>query len=105
MGHLMNDDVFERVRVLLGEFDVEPDVASLPVTGSPLGLHASDAPARDCHAELWLPVRDQLGDGPPKLIAIPPVEEPTFSLCSCAFGDVQEQAVTVDLEVGTAGPF
>ena len=37
-------------RVLLGEFEVEPDVTGLAVARAPLGLHASDAPA-------WTPSR------------------------------------------------
>src|SRR5437764_11577760 len=55
MRHLVDDDVLRAVRVLLGEFDVEPDVAGFPVTRAPLRLHPADAPAWDRHVENGLP--------------------------------------------------
>ena len=34
MGHLMDNDVLQVLRVFLSEFEVEPDVASLAVAGA-----------------------------------------------------------------------
>src|SRR5699024_7009905 len=83
--HLMDDDVFQAVGVLLSEFDVEPDVPRLAVTGAPLSLHATDRPLRHGHVEYSLPPTDEIRNRLAKLVALPLVEV-TASLLSRSVG-------------------
>ena len=41
MHEFVDDDVFEALDRLLGEFEVQPDAAGLRVAGAPPGLHSS----------------------------------------------------------------
>ena len=93
-----------QIWVLLGEFDVEPDVASLAVARSPLRLHASDAPLRNLEIELLLPFRDEIGQRLAQLLPIPAVEVLTPTLRCCALGHVQQQPVALGLEVRATRP-
>jgi hypothetical protein len=42
MGHLVHEDVLEALGSLLRELGVEADVAGIPVSAAPLGLHLLD---------------------------------------------------------------
>ena len=88
MGHFMDDDVLQAVWILLGEFDVEPDMASLAVARTPLRFHAADAPLRHFEIKLLLPFRDEVGQRLAQLLPILAVEVLTPTLRFCALGDV-----------------
>ena len=104
VGHLVDGQVLQAVRVLLRQLQVEPDVAGLTVAGAPLGLHAADAPLRHRHADRGFPLRQDIRDRLSELLPVPTVEEIAPSVGGGAFGHVQQQPVAVDLGVGSAMP-
>src|SRR2546421_370309 len=73
--HLMYDEVLERLRVFLRQFDVEPDVTGLAIARTPFRLHSSDAPAQDGDTKSRFPLRDHGWYRTAELIPIPPVQQ------------------------------
>src|SRR4051794_18867602 len=103
MRHLVDDDVLQAVGVLLGEFEVEPDVAGFAVARAPLGLHAADAPAGHLPADRLLPLGDEPRDPSAELLALPVLEDLAPTVRAAAFGDVEQESLAVALDVGAAG--
>src|ERR1035437_8625521 len=101
VGHLMYHNVFKAVGVFFCEFEVEPNVAALAVAGAPLGLHTPDAPLGNGSADDRLPLFDDSGDSAAELFAVPLLQDCQPSLIVDASGHVQEQSLTVDLDMGT----
>ena len=48
VGQLMDDHVFETLRRLLDQFEVQLDSTCFDIAGAPFGLHPLDAPVRRC---------------------------------------------------------
>ena len=56
MQQLVHYDVFEALRRLLGQLQVEPDAAGIRVATAPFGFHLFDAPACCVNTQLCFPL-------------------------------------------------
>jgi hypothetical protein len=69
VAQLVDDDVLETLNRLLGELQIHPDPAGVDGAGTPLRLHALDAPVGDTHAQRSFPSpqqrRNQLSEPDP----------------------------------------
>ena len=74
----------EAGRALLNELQVHPDPPGLDDPGSPAGLRPFDAPVRDGHSDLRLPLGEELRDLLARLPAIPPAQHGVALLCADA---------------------
>ncbi len=63
MDHFMHDHIFKQVTRLLGQFRVEPNVSLTMIATTPFGFHSLQEVTIDLHADPWLPVFDQRGNG------------------------------------------
>src|SRR5271165_2736841 len=74
VGHLMDKDVLQAIRVFLGELGVEPNMPRLAITGPPLGFHAPNAPSWNGQLKLRLPFGDERWKSLAKLFPVPTVK-------------------------------
>src|SRR4051812_12893989 len=102
MRHFVDDDVLKLERMLLGEFQVEPDVPRLAVAGAPLGLHAPDAPARNWAANPRLPLGDELRNRLTQLGSLPGAQQLEPGVRVEAGRKVQHQPIAVELDMRPA---
>ncbi|CAB4794060.1 unannotated protein [freshwater metagenome] len=88
--YLMNGEVLQAFRVLLGELDVEPDVTALSVTRAPLGLHPADAPLRDGYTDLRFPLGDHRRNCMTEQCAVPAIYQFTPTIGTRALRDIHQ---------------
>src|SRR5438128_2333430 len=75
MHEFVDDDIFEALYWLFGEFKVQPDATGVSVACAPLGFHSFDAVRGYLKAQGRLPFVQKWRDQFPQLLAIPTLQD------------------------------
>src|SRR5450759_2374443 len=75
MNEFVDDDVFEALHRLLGEFKVQPDAVGLGIASAPSRFHFLDAPLSDHNTQDRLPFLDERWNQFFELLAIPTLQD------------------------------
>lgn len=71
MNHFMDDQIFQTLRRLPGQFGIDANVTGFRRATAPASFHLPDAKRSDSHTQHRLPTGDQRGYGLPQLLPIP----------------------------------
>ena len=102
MHEFVDDDVFEALDRLLGEFEVQPHAATIGVAGAPLGFHSFDSRlcGRHFHARLHFAMSGGINSF--KLLSIPALQN--LSRCAARFAGRTYSSIVELLRNNRAGP-